>query len=173
MQPSQNEQQKERQERSVPVCIIDGNISILHCSHTETVQYKYAKLDNAMIEIELFKPDENIHLADCKQFQNYDQRYKFFQGLSRSVDVHMLRYDPGAGLGSISYIWRGPTCMSYEELFAYENTVLSSIRSKLMEHHTRTMRRDFQTMYGTIAGSQILQHVLRAIIVTRIQVCVI
>ena len=125
----------------------------------------YNRLEGCVTQMELFQPlyfDEDLHLT--VKFKGAEQRFRYFEKLSLTVPVHILRYDPGGGIGAISFIWRVPEeGMSSEVMFVRDNKVLHDLRSKLPEYHTRQMIQEFYNAYGNIAGTIIPPHILRSI----------
>lgn len=161
-----NEKQKLRQIEMLPVRLVDDSISVQHHKKVKAISPLYTPLNNALNELNYFQPlyfDDQVHLHADRQFQNPDQRYKFFKDITLLTDFHLLKYDPGGGLGIICYFWKVSEDLTTEEIFMRDNKVLSILRPKLPEFHTRQMRREFNTMYENIAGIKIPPYILRSI----------
>ncbi|KAL3875452.1 hypothetical protein ACJMK2_033399 [Sinanodonta woodiana] len=163
-----NEKQISRQLQMNPVRQIDSNLSIAHRPRQDEILPCYSRLDGQVSQMAMFQPlffDEDLHLNE--PFKGPEQRFRYFEKLCLTIPVHMLRYDPGGGIGAISFIWRIPEDgMSSSEMFMRDNQVLHSLRSKLPEYHTRQMRQEFFNAYGNIAGTIIPPHILRSIYTT-------
>jgi hypothetical protein len=161
-----NERQKHRQSKLTPPRQLDVNVSVLHNVKADIIPDKYKQLDMAINELDLFQPlffDENIHVAGRFKFVNRDQRFKYFSNLALSVDTHCLRYDPGAGLGCLSVLWKIPLNESSEVIFKRDTEIYENMKLKFPEYHTRAMRKEFSEQYGNISGTNIPPHVLRSI----------
>ena len=164
-----SDKQTLRQSQSAPVRQVDTHLSIKYISKVESVGSVYNRLDLAMSEIDEFEPlffDEDIHLSEGFAFKSYEQRYKYLSDLALSSDIHLLHYDPGGSLGAVCFMWKISSNMSSEEVFVADTQILSGLRLKLPEFHTRKMRKDFATAYENIAGITIPPHVLRSIYTT-------
>ncbi|KAL3865743.1 hypothetical protein ACJMK2_043103 [Sinanodonta woodiana] len=162
------EKQISRQLQMNPVCQIDSNLSIAHRPRQDEILPCYSRLDGQVSQMAMFQPlffDEDLHLNE--PFKRPEQRFRYFEKLCLTIPVHMLRYDPGGGIGAISFIWRiTEDGMSSSEMFMRDNQVLHSLRSKLPEYHTRQMRQKFFNAYGNIAGTILPPHILQSIYTT-------
>ena len=168
---TKNVNQKMRQSKEVPTRQIDSDMTIYHVKKVANVNLKYKRFDMTMNEVDLFEPvyfDEEIHLNEETFFSKSIERSRFFEGLALSDDIHMLRFDPGGGHGTSTFIWKvpGDNEINSSEIFLRDTKIVSSLKSKMLEFHTRTMRKDFQTSYQNIAGVTIPKHVLRSIYTT-------
>jgi hypothetical protein len=161
------EKQMLRQAKTQPVRLVDDHISVEHHTKVDKISPVYTRLNNALNELNNFQLlyfEDQVHTDNS--FQNCDQRYKFLKDIKLTTDFHLLKYDPGGGLGIIFYLWKVPRDLQSEKIFIQDNKVLSTLRSKLPEFHTRQMRREFYTMFENVAGIRIPPYVLRSIYAT-------
>lgn len=91
-----------------PVRQVDVDVSVQHVEKTNAVSNTYAKLDLALSEMSFFEPLYFDETTLASENMNSSQRYKFWNNLALSVDVHILHYDPGAGLGALTFFLEGP-----------------------------------------------------------------
>lgn len=162
-----NQNQKMRQEKMHPVRQVDTHMSIQHVEKTNEVLNRYSKLDLALSEMAFFEPlffDETAFGPEIEM--NSSQRYKFLNSIALSVDLHVLQYDPGAGLGALTFFWKVQDSMSTKDLHLTDNQVIHNLRPKLPEYHTRKMRLEFYSIYEKISGVTIPPHILRSIYAT-------
>lgn len=103
-----NQKQQSRQLMMHPVRQVDVDVSVQHFEKTNAVSNTHAKLDLALSEMSFFEPLYFDETTLASENMNSSQRYKFLNNLALSVDVHILYYDPGAGLGALTFFLEGP-----------------------------------------------------------------
>lgn len=158
-----NQKQQSRQLMMHPVRQVDVDVSVQHVEKTNAVSNTYAKLDLALSEMSFFEPLYFDETTLASENMNSSQRYKFLNNLALSVDVHILHYDPGAGLGALTFFWKVQDNISSKDMYMIDNQVIHSMRPKLPQYHTRKMRLEFYSIYERISGINIPPHVLRSI----------
>ncbi|CAC5366711.1 unnamed protein product [Mytilus coruscus] len=102
-----NQKQQNRQLQVHPVRQVDVDMSVQHVEKTNEVFNRYTKLDLAVSEMSFFEPLYFDEQALVSENMTSSQRYKFLSNLAISVDVHILQYDPGAGLGALTFFLEG------------------------------------------------------------------
>lgn len=130
----------------------------------EEIKLEYQNFDSRIIEVKNFVPiffDEEMFLT--KPFNNSMDRFRFFQKLSLSSEVAILRYDPGSSNTTITYVWKLVANISDTDLLTSSTRIVQELKPKLYEFHTRQMRRDFVHKFTNIAGATMPPHIMRAI----------
>ena len=105
--------------------------------------------------------DEDIFLT--QPFESTMDRFRYFQKLSLSCDVAVLRYDPGGSSSTVKYLWKVPSNISDTELMTSTTRITEALKPKLYEFHTRQMRKDFAQKFSSIAGVTIPPYLMRSI----------
>ena len=157
-----NDQQKYRQSLTQPVRQV-GIHSVVryYPAYDEAVKTEYTTLDQAMKEVEEYKPvyfDEQLHVG--KPFENKMQRLRFIENLSLAHPIDILEYDPGAGVGKIVYIWHVLGDRSIGDMTASATKMYKVVESRLPEYHTMEMKREFMRSYQGLID--IPEHIIRA-----------
>jgi hypothetical protein len=136
---SANVKPQNRQSMMNPLRQVDTNTSVLHIGKAPEVFHRYAKLDLALSEMSCFEPLYFDETTLGPENKSSSTRFKFLNHVTLSVNVHILKYDPGAGLGTLVFIWKVPDDMSSEDIFLIDNQVIHKLRPKLPEYRTRKM----------------------------------
>lgn len=162
-----NKNQQIRHSFAHPVRQIDNHMSVEYRKAVNSVLDKYSKIDMSLSELPDFEP---LYFDECtlglEESMSSINRHRFLNDIAISVDIKILRYDPGAGLGALTILWKVPKDIAPNEIFKQDNQVVHKLRPNLPEYHTRRMRKEFYTMYEHISGITIPPHVLRSIYTT-------
>ena len=158
-----NEQQKYRQSLSVPVRQVSEHAEVVYIpSCNGPVENKYSILEQVLKESQEYEPiffDESIHINT--RFRDRFERRRFIQGINVSHNVDLLKYDPGAGLGQVVFLWRVPPERSPTEMMNSAAKMHGKLKPRLSEYHTREMRREFSEKYRQVIS--IPPHIMRSI----------
>ena len=160
---SSNEQQKYRQILSHPVRQVSENACVMYLPQCNgPIESKYSILDQVLTEANENTPiyfDETIHVING-QFRDKFERRRFIEGISVSHAIDILKFDPGAGLGQVIFIWRVPEDRSPTEMMTSAVKMHGELKDRLNEYHTREMRREFSMKYRQVVS--IPSHILRS-----------
>ena len=160
---SSNEQQKYRQSLSHPVRQVSEHSVVMYLPKCMgPIECRYSILDQILKEANEYEPicfDETIHMNGG--FRDRFERRRFIDNISVSHNTDMLKFDPGAGLGQVIFLWRVPDERSPTEMMTSASKMYGRLENRLNEYHTREMRREFSSKYRQVVS--IPPHIMRSI----------
>ena len=132
---------------SLSLKVMDDTV-ILHRPAGE-VHPGYRPLELLLKDEELNKP---VFLGDKAFYKsmNSKQRQRFFDSVTLSFPVDILKYSPGGSIGNVMFVWRVPLSRTESQMMtdAIQQTVL--LKPQLSEYHTRQQRIDFASTYSSV-----------------------
>ena len=98
------------------------------------------------------EPNKPVFLGDKAFYKsmNSKQRQRFFDSVTLSFPVDILKYSPGGSIGNVMFVWRVPLSRTESQMMtdAIQQTV--RLKPQLSEYHTRQQRIDFASTYSSV-----------------------
>ena len=119
------------------------------------VKERYALLDAAVHAAEPNAPvifKEVDHVSEA--FENNVQRLRFWEGMTLSVPVDLLKFSPGGSSLTVHCLMQADPNRSNTQMLTDGAKMLHLCKSALSEHHTREMKRLFKRRIQNVASIQ-------------------
>ena len=124
--------QTERQSMDHPPRTVGSDISIQHRTKAIFVREKYLEFDQIVTKYTAFNVpilfDESKHLQS--PFTSNQQRARFFEQMSLSVDIDLYKYCPGGSSVSVVFVAKTNPSRTSEESLVDPIRVVSQIQNK-------------------------------------------
>lgn len=153
----ENAEQKRRQLALEPLRTPLKDFDVFDEKPTASVSSMYLPLNSAINESEDY---EAIHIDSVYTPLDRRRRYEYLQ---LSVHVQGFRYNRSGSLGTMTFLWKVPLDKDERSTERSLKTI-DSIRSSIPIYHTRAMRRDFCSRFGSISKTSplILNEIYRS-----------